>query len=329
MHLRFFTQTLSVLIFALFLAACEPKEHAIVLPAAGPATRGSVTMGELYEQQVFFDFEQNTIVATSITNSWDLAFEATKDGSHIFMNGGKGLFLYNTHQQNFSGIRDVPPAMTPATCLADDASGNPDSTAMNNWQAPTGESKQEVIIAKMPDKSYFKFVVRSVNNNSYNISYARLEDSVATNLTLVKEDAYNFCYFSFAKGVVMPEPPKASWDVVFTRYRFIYRPLGNLPYEVNGVLLNPYKVTAAVDSLSTFEAIDNTKAAGMSFTAARDVIGFDWKTYDFNSQKYTVNRNKCYVLRSRNERLYKLHFLDFYSPSGVKGSPSFEFQQIQ
>ncbi len=322
----------SITLLALLLAAltgCEKKDKPITLPPAGSALPGKVTMGENYDTQIFYDFEKNTVVATSSTTDWDLAFEAAADGAHVFMNGGKGIFLYNTHKTTFSSIRVIPTGMTSENYLYDDASGNPDSTAVGNWRNNNNESLNEVFVARLAVNTYYKFSLLSVNNTGYRIAYAKLEDSAATVLAIPKNDSFNFSYFSFAKGLVAPEPPKATWDVVFTRYRFIYRDLNNFPYEVNGVLLNPYKVVAAADSTSTFDALTYANTSGLQLSANRDVIGYDWKTYDIPTAKYSVKKNKCYVLHTRNDKVFKLHFLDFYSTAGVKGTPSFESQELR
>lgn len=328
MRFRPFSVAALLILLLCVFSGCATKEKALTLPPAGNYIPGSISMGEDYEDQVFYDFENNKVVATSANAAWDLAFESSANGSHVFMNGGKGIYLYNTHETDFSKVRSVPGGMNTTTYLIDDASGNPDSTAVANWRDNNKISRQEVFVVKVTDAIYYKFVMLSVNANSYSFKYGRIEDTDATTQTVNKDEAYNFSYFSFKDGVVTPEPPKAMWDVVFTRYRYVYRELNNFPYEVNGVLLNPNKVTAAADSSSTFDALSFDNTTSLPFTTNRDVIGHDWKTYDFNTGRYVVKKNKCYILHTRNDKVYKLHFLDFYSHTGVKGSPSFETQQI-
>lgn len=311
------------------LTSCEKEEKAIVLPPAGPAAPGSVTMGEEYEDQVFYDFETNKVVSTSGTTSWDLAFEASPEGWHLFMNGGKGVFLYNTHKTAFSDLKEPPAGMNTSTLLFDDPSGRPDSTAARDWRDANGQSRHEVYIAKLDDTTYYKFIVLSVDSGRYELQYGRVGDAAPVSLTIPKDAAYNYAYFSFSKGLVNPEPPKAAWDVVFTRYRYIYRDLNNFPYQVNGVLLNPAGVSAVADSTQSFDEINFEKTSQLPLTTDRDAIGFDWKSYNFTTARYEVNKKKCYILHTRSGKVYKLHFLDFYNATGVKGSPSFESLQIQ
>ena len=327
---RYLALSLScLLLMGILLTGCEKKEQAIVLPAPGPATPGSIAMGENYEQQVFYDLEANKVVSTSAIASWDLAFEAAADGRHVYMNGGSGVFLYNTHQLDFASVKALPAGVSTDNLQFDDPSGRPDSTAVRDWWDSNGQSKREVFIAKLNDTAYYKFVLLAVTPDKYEFQYGRLADATPIAVSLPKDAAYNFSYFSFKKGAVTPEPPRASWDIVFTRYRYIYRDLNNYPYEVNGVLLNPYKVMAAADSLRGFDVLTFENTQQLLPTTNRDVIGSDWKIYNFSTGRYEVNKKKCYIIHTRNEQVYKLHFLDFYSTTGVKGSPSFESQQIQ
>src|SRR5437764_345034 len=80
------------------LVSCEKGEDAIVLPPRGTASHDSIVMGGSYENQVFYDFETGKAVYTSANSLWDLAFEASPAGRHIFLNGGQKVFVYNTHQ---------------------------------------------------------------------------------------------------------------------------------------------------------------------------------------------------------------------------------------
>ena len=128
------------------------------------------------------------------------------------------------------------------------------------------------------------------------------------------------------------EPPKNSWDIVFTRARdTIYAANVNasIPYFVTAILLNSYNTEAAPDSTSDFATIELGQALAMSYTRERPIIGYDWKIYNFTTGRYEVNRRKNYILHNRNDHYYKLRFLDFYNSSGQKGAPIFEYQRLK
>jgi hypothetical protein len=326
-----------------FLTSCEKQEGPIVLPQPGPATFSSVTMGVNYDQQIFYDFESGKPVFNSNHDMWDLAFESDADGRNIYLNGGQGsgqigqtVCIYNTHDTSFPNITTLPTGLSASSSAGwryDDASFLPGRTGIGAWWQSSGASKQEVYLLQT-SSGIQKFRVVSCDAARYAIEWQPLGGSgLPGQLQLPKDSAYNFIYFSFDKGIVKPEPPKNTWDIVFTRYRdSIYDAQSGhlIPYLVTGVLTNPYHTTAAADSIDDFSAIDLAKADLMTPGTNRDVIGWDWKSYGLNSTGlYTVNRHKNYVVGTQKGQLYKLHFLDFYSSTGVKGTPSFEYERLK
>ena len=88
--------------------------------------------------------------------------------------------------------------------------------------------------------------------------------------------------------------------------------------------------SAYKDSLTDYNAINLNFATNAPLSYNRDVIGYDWKFYDYTASNpmYTIVKKYNYIIKNQNDHLFKLHFLDFYSSSGVKGSPKFEFYQL-
>ena len=318
----------------LLLASCEKKEQPVALPEKGKAEIAQVDMGEDYTDQIFFDLETNSIVTTSTINSWDLAFESGANGKHIFINGGNDIFVYNTHRSDINNVT-LPSKLADEDWSMDSPHGLPDSTALGNCFNANGMSKNEVYIIKLnpslfPD-TFKKIMLVSVDPQKYIMTYGDLKGGEVKSITIPKDNNYNYTYFSFSEGgnVVHPEPPKNTWDFVFTRYRHIYYDLDNFPYLVSGVLLNPYNTTAFEDTLAGYQNIDINTITHAQFSPFRDIIGFDWKTYNFDKSKYSVTPNKAYIIKTRKDQYWKLRFLDFYNDKGVKGSPSFEFERLQ
>jgi hypothetical protein len=97
---------------------------------------------------------------------------------------------------------------------------------------------------------------------------------------------------------------------------------------VNGFLLNPNNTQAYHDSLLGYNAINATMAVGFAWQSRWDAIGYLWKSYDLNTNIYTAQSRYTYVVKAQNGALFKMRFLDFYSPLGVKGSPKFEFKPL-
>lgn len=326
-----------ILISALSLSfvSCEKEESPVTLPPATGAQHGRVNMGEDYTTQVFWDLETNAVVKSSSGEAWDLSFEASTDGYRVSMNGGKGINLYNTHTTDFGAVTALPPGMKETSWGYDDSKGQPSGNYIGNWwTAATQTAAEEVFIAKVGDFDYFKFQPLTVSDAAYTFKVSRLEEAAGTVVTLLKEAGFNKVYYSFEKGpVAQLDPPQAAWDLVFTRYRYIYRdylgPGLDFPYMISGALLNPYKVTAGADSNVNFGDANLARAEAATFTNNTDAIGgFSWKTYDFDKGRYIINPRIVYYIRNRNGKLFKMHFLDFYL-NGVKGNPSFETERLE
>ena len=61
--------------------------------------------------------------------------------------------------------------------------------------------------------------------------------------------------------------------------------------------------------------------ANASFTYSDiNVIGYDWKIYDFDTGFYTIDPSATYILSDTEGYFYKLRFIDFYNENGEKGS---------
>jgi hypothetical protein len=327
-----------VLIIALcFLASCEKAEDPIVLPPPGTATHGTVDLGPNYEKQVYFNFETMGSVFSSDPLAWDLAFEASQGGRQVFINGGNQVYLYNTHKTLLSDVTELPAGMTAISYTGwqyDDPTLQPSGTAVGEWWQSGGSSKGEVYLLQTI-QGVNKLRVLSGDDNGYTIEWLPLYGTGnPTQVQLLKDTTYNFVYFSFTKGILSLEPKKDTWDIVFTRcmdsiFASSPPPGKMVPYVVTGVLTNPYRTRAGADSVNDFSTIDLNKALAMTMSENRLVIGYDWKTYNFSTGYYQVNRRKNYVVQTRKDQLYKLRFLDFYSSTGAKGVPSFEYERLK
>lgn len=306
-------------------ASCEMKETPVPLPPAGEAENAEVNMGSNYASQIFFDLETGKAVSQNLKADWDLGFEADAEGFHIVMNTGKSMFSYNAGTNNFE-TADTAGKM--AVKLYDVPSGNLDSTAIGDWRT----AKNVYFIDRGYDASanhigYKKIQFLNVDAHSFEFKMSDLNGDNLVQKKIDKDSNYNFVFLSMTTGnTAKVEPPKKDWDIVFTQYTYIFFEPEFMPYLVTGCLLNRYNTTGAKDSLVTFASIDLAKAEETTLSKSIDVIGYDWKT--FNGTKYSVNSAMNYVIKNRHGNYYKLHFLDFYSPTGEKGNPVFEFQKL-
>lgn len=326
-----------LLFSGLFLVACEKVEQPIALPPSEGSEYARIEMGEDYTDQVFFDLETKSVVYTSPIKSWDFAFEASANGYHVFMNGGgTNVFVYNTHETDITKVL-TPPSVKDSEWQFDASCAVNDSTGIGDWLVG-GNSKKEVYIVKLDPQFYpdtFKKIqILSVNDNEYVMLFGDLRSAKTQMINIAKNSNYNYSYFSFSEGgrIVNPEPPKNTWDIVFTRYRIVYHHLDKFPYPVTGVLSNPYNTAITEDTVTGYPNIKSGNLLAYKFSEHRDIIGYDWKILKLNrstgESSYAIDKNKVYIIKNRRDQFYKLHFLDFYYQS-VKGNPSFEYERIQ
>jgi hypothetical protein len=309
----------------MLLTSCFKEDDPVVLPPPGDAEIFQVSQGENYHRQQYFDLG-TTDTLGSEHSAWDLCFEAGSEGWHIWLNGSNLALIANTDTQNFDAVKDT----VAASWKWDEASWNVDSTAVGDWRP----DRMVYILDRGPDKSsgdrFRKIIFQSVDEATYELQYAELDGSNERTFTIPKNDAYSFVYFTFDNsGLILDiEPDKQRWDLLFTRYRYIfYDQNPPLPYLVTGILINP-EIGVAIDSISGFAEINYEKALTYSYSSKRDVIGFDWKYFDFDNQAYVVKHQINYIIRDMEGVYWKLHFIDFYNQQGEKGYPQFEFQRL-
>ena len=162
-----------------------------------------------------------------------------------------------------------------------------------------------------------------------------LDDNQEREYVLEKDTDYNFVYFHMEDGIVTPEPPKVAWDLLFTRYRYIYEAYNqdgsDYLYLVTGVLHNPYQTTTAGDSVRLHDYFTFTKDTfeqNMNLVANRDVIGWDWKRVDIQTAEYKVNTRMVYVIKDQEDVLWKMHFYGYTNDEGKKGYPKLRYEKL-
>lgn len=286
---------------ALFMGSCMKPESPVVLPAgSGEDIVDQVALGEEYEQQVFYSLERQLAVKVSSVNSWDIAFEADPQGDRVYLNGGKDVYAFPMGKTDF----DQPITLEQPRFMDwkfDSPNGDRDSTAIGNWNRGA-DAPREVIVLKIPPQhypdSFVKLQLLEVDAQGYRFRYGSLRGQDAREVYIQKDPQYNYVYFSFSENrQVHPDPPKDSWDIVFTRYRHIYYELDDFPYLVVGALINPFHCRAGqVPHATSFKEVGPRDIADTPLETARDVIGFEWKSYDIPRGIYAVDPDRKSVV---------------------------------
>lgn len=329
-------RTLIIYLFILFAFISCFEEDEMVLPhETGNLTVGDVELTETYKYQVFYDLETNKAVKQNLISEWDLGFETSDSGWHIILNTSKMMLAGNTGKTDFESVKNSGGAVM----NFDPSHGNLDSSAIGNWyNVAVGKliSKDFVyVIDRGTDEDFNTLGEKKVkfnfqDENNYVIRYANLNGSVEKTVVIPKDTSVNFVCFSFDKGIVEIEPDKNTWDLLFGKYStLLFTDVGDpYPYLVTGVLLNSYKTYANTDTLHKFDEISYDIAEGQKLKTQKDIIGYEWKEYDFDNGMYTVLPDKIYILKNRVGYLYKLRFIDYYNSTGEQGYPTFEFLRL-
>jgi hypothetical protein len=319
---------------SLLLTSCFRPEEPIAAYDRGSVQVSQVDMGNDYRYQVYFDLSANSIVGQNLKADWDLGFEAG-DSHHVILNFSKFMRVSRTGSSDFMAITDTSGMLW----RWDDPSGDLDKTGVGEWADFSGPApvytNEVFVIDRGTDhlaqpQGLRKIQLLSLQDDMYTFRFANLDGTGEHTVQVAKDSTRNFTYFSFGTNTVVDiEPPKAQWDLLFTQYIHVFVVGGDtLPYLVTGVLTNWSDVAVAEDSLTPFPDISSADITSSDFSSNIDVIGYDWKYFDFGTLKYTVRPDLNYIIRDPQGFYYKLHFTDFYNVHGEKGSPMFEFRLL-
>lgn len=309
-------------------------------PMAAPRNQGmgqmaTIDMGADYADQYYYSLESNRVISFNSRFDYDLMFECNANRFYIWLNTAKFMSVIRTDKTD---IR--------LTSMADTASKNwmyelgefsDDSNAIGHWWAtfsnqPT--SKNEVYIINLgvdnenKQLGFAKLQIHDFNGSSYSISYAEVNSQDIHTSLVTKDPTRNYRYFSFSDaGKVLDgiEPDKSQWDLCFTRFSVVFYEPYYLPYQVTGVLTNPSKVSAYLDSTYTFNEVKLADFDANRLQTRRDIIGYEWKRYEWGD--YTTKTWYTYFIKADEDKFYKLRFLDF-KKAGVWGYPTFEYYRL-
>jgi hypothetical protein len=328
-------RTLIPAVFLAILCSACFEDDTLVLPhEQGDREMGVAEMGPFYGSQVYYDLHSNREVVSNTVTSWDLRFESAGGGWNIWLNTSKFMLAGNTGDTVFSSI----PVRDRIEMKFDHSGGNPDSTAIGDWYAIDGDLavslKQVYLVDRgMDEKSRPQGLTKvrfEISGNDYLIRYADPGAEEGSTILVPRDPGKDWIYFSFDNGIIGIVPDTEEFSLLFTRYTTMLQTDEgeDYPYIVTGVLLNPSGVAAALDTIHDFGLLTLQDTLDLELTTRADVIGYDWKIYDFDAGIYTIIPGYAYVISDRNGFYYKLRFIDFYNDTGERGYPRFEFVRL-
>lgn len=305
--------------------------------------------------------EEQTVVKR---DAWDLGFYGG-DQSRVVLNTSLKMFAGETKLTNIDKVseNDVEDLMPKIALLAagsdkyvDDPKGNINKTAIaeiseNDDENPVyiinlgneiGDEKPEtgsVAVDKSdPDepekgKRGWKKVRILREGDDYIMQYADLDDSNHEEVTISKDQTYNFTFFNFAdESTVEVEPPKDDWDLNFTTFTNILddpESDSQLTYgfsdyvvfnNLSGVML--YKVSTediGYDDFVTDHIEEN------DFSKDRTLIGDDWR----DVFEHEAKDDRFYILKDAESNIYKIKFTSMVNEDGERGYPTFDYELVE
>ena len=325
-------------ILILFLASCFKEDEP--MPAFEMQST-TIEMGQYYRYQSYFNLATNEVVGTNDRNLWDLGFECGDSSWHIILNTSAFEVIANSGTTDF----DQPIDTTGFNWRFDKSDGDPDSTAVGNWLtingADTTYNNHVYVLNRGYDhvgnvRGLRKLVFTHVDSVSYSFRYSDMNGENENEFTVYKQDDVYFTMFSFMDGgkQVEFEPRSDSWDLFFTQYTtLLYTNEGvPYPYLVTGVLSNYGHIGMAMDSTIAYDAIDRAYAQSLDYARNRDFIGYEWKELigDVNTGNvhYEIVPGRNYLVRTDQGLFFKIRFINFYSETGEKGYPSFQYDVL-
>lgn len=328
----------------IFLNSCFKEDTPVKPYERGEANFGLADIGEDYNTILYFNLNENRVVKSHYLNQFDLAFETSDSLYFITFNPAIIGGAVNLGQINFdtvltnNNVRDYK-------WVYDNYSKVTDSGAIGKWWLDNnigGEivSKNDVYVLNLGiddvgrNVGYRKFQILRRTNEKYVIKFANLNNSNTKEFDIPIDKKYHRVTFSFKEGgkLTYSEPEANSFDLVFTRYAEYFEEINFEPYATNGVLQNPRVCFAYADSSgASYENFTIENYNEKQLSNYYNVLGWDWKTYLFDLGYYTIRNDKFYVIKDYNGYIYKLRFIDFYTPkNGVssKGNITFEYQKL-
>lgn len=303
---------------ALGFGSCIPSDTRVE-PVPRLAQDFQVNMESNYTKQIFFDLSSGSIVKEQPKTLWDFGIDPQSNS--IVTNTGRFIHAGTTDHTSLTGDLD-----TSGIHLAfDSANGQAEHRALADYKM--GEVFLMDLGYNLEGWNIGQVWVQVIESaNAWEVKYRYSNSDSILSGTLTKETGSGFSYFSLLSGEqVNAEPNQEDYDLIFRQYIYYFNE-EKLPYFVTGALLNWNGVQAyeAGATDPSFEYFTLSDVDASKFSNEQDVIGYNWKFFDFDAQTYVTASDRLFIVEDQEGFLYKIRFTSFYSDTGEKGSPLFE-----
>ncbi len=166
--------------------------------------------------------------------------------------------------------------------------------------------------------------------NGYKLQYADLDDTTFEEVSISKNAAYNFSFFSFNTNTLVDvEPRKDDWNLCFTVFTNTLSRFG--AYGFSDFVTHNRKggVTGykLVDSTTSFSDFSKSDIDESLLEEDHTVIGSSWREV-IDAEKKLIE-NTFYVLKDKKGNYYKIRFVALLNEQGERGYPEFEYKLLR
>lgn len=178
------------------------------------------------------------------------------------------------------------------------------------------------------------------NGSDYKLQYANVDATTFQEVTIAKNAAFNFSFFSFkTNSIVTAEPEKAKWDLNFTPFTGQTNfGTGAVSYAYQDfIVINRKGDTRAYQVLNSAGVVyadftmANVVADNFNLDASIDqrVIGSNWRNGGGPSTLPSPRDDRFYVVKDSAGNIYKVRFIAMTNSAGERGFPTFEYALLQ
>ena len=172
-------------------------------------------------------------------------------------------------------------------------------------------------------------VLRS--GEDYVLQYANLNDTSHQTITISKNEAYNFSFFSMVNNnIVDVEPQNTQWDLNFTVFTNEIDGAGSYGYAdfiasnrkggVSGYMVEVNDIAYADFTIANIQ--------DSNFDIDQRFIGSTWRIGGGPDTLPSLDETVYFIVKDPDGNLYKIRFTALLSDDGIRGYPSFEYELL-
>ena len=259
---------------------------------------------------VFFDFSSGT-VTTKNHKSWDIAIDCADTTKMVANSGdyGNGVYVAETNGAfggDYSGV-------------------SIDGTVFSQYTFETNnilnafQTSGNVYLVLDHDGTLFQIQYVEKTATAVTIRKADADGSNPVTNVINIDVAYDYAYVDLSDsgtGQVTVAPPKADWDIKFSRGNYHTPGHGGSYSGGSCIFLNVASgVQAGVVESVNITAV--TDVSGVTFSGSVDAIGKDWYSYTGMPPTYS-QEVETWVVRTAEGNYAKFQISSWYGPSDEK-----------